>query len=231
MSSPLPIRDLAVIGYTGHLPELMRPGYVAAVFEDRDSRIWLAPYELHENYLSDASCIDRTQFDEFTANDTAHKIDPYDARPGHVLWQDLDGSLRYQPSAQAEQELRSVHLRKIKLAGEHLRANRVPEALTAARVAFAASPRIEAYAMLALCYERDGVQDLAKEYRNLATAAGHNIETFDSLLEDYRKAHAASAQPVKNVKKRHPISEIFRDFVWGSSETQLSSVSPGPEFA
>jgi hypothetical protein len=53
----------------------MRPGYVAAVFEDRDSRIWLAPYELHESYLSDASCIDQTQLNEFLANGTIQKID------------------------------------------------------------------------------------------------------------------------------------------------------------
>ena len=220
MSSPLPIRDLAVIGYTGHLPESMRPGYVAAVFHDRDSHIWLAPYELHESYLSDASCIDQTQLDEFIVNGTLQKIDPRDALPGHVLWQDLDGSVHYQHSTKAEQELRSIHLRELKLAGEHLRADHVPEALTAARVAFAASPRIEAYPMLALCCERNGETDLAEEYRNLAAAAGHRIETFDSLILLYRREHVASAPPVKNVMKRRRLSDYAQDF--------FASISPMP---
>jgi hypothetical protein len=211
MSQPLPIKDLRVIGYTGHLPESMRPGYVAAVFEDKAGNIWLAPYELHENYLTDASCIDRARFDSFVAERSITPIpEPFLAEPGYVLWQEVNGSLQYHRAGVAERKLREIHVRELKRAGELLQAGSVQEALTAAGIAFAANPVAESYAMTALCHERNGEHDLARACRFLAVNSGHSAETFDALLIRYRETHIPKS---RTVQTRRAMSPLFVNFL------------------
>jgi hypothetical protein len=211
MSQPLPIKDLTVIGYTGYLPASMRPGYVAAVFEDKAGNIWLAPYELHENYLTDASCIDRARFDSFVADRSITQLPiPFSAVPGYVLWQDVDGSLQCDRAGVAERKLREIHVRELNRAGEFLKAGSVQEALTAAGIAFAANPVAESYAMTALCHERNGEHDLAEECRFLAVNSGHRADAFDSLLIRYRETHITKS---RTIQTRRAMSPLFVNFL------------------
>lgn len=217
MSEPLRIKDLKVIGYTGHLPESMRPGYVAAVFQDETGNIWLAPYELHENYLTDAARIDRPRFDSFVADRSITTLpEPHSAEPGYVLWQDVDGTPQYDRADVAARKLLEIHERELKRAGQFLKAGSAQKALNAAGIAFAANPVVQSYAMTALCHERNDEEELAEECRFLATNSGHSADAFDYFLRHYRETHIPRS---RTVPTRLPKSDMLIGFFGGPQFT------------
>lgn len=181
------LTKLKIIGYTGHLPASMRPGYVAPVFQDND-HIYIAPYELRGDYLVGSYHIDKARFNELVnKRDIIPLLRPLSAWPDHSLWQDVDGTIHYQEENFAKRELRKIYNQAIESAKESLENNNPTFALKEVGIAFCIDPNAETYALTAFCHELKEEHDLVDACFVLAASKYH--EKMNNFLAEYRKKY------------------------------------------
>lgn len=191
----------------------MRPGYLAPVFAS-DHGILVSPYQVHSEYISGATVIDHADYEALAADGTIWSMDSaLTAKPDHWLWMDLAGKIHYDPKWKAEKAFKEVRQRHEDRAGAALRAGDATAAMAAAEIAYAAGATVEAHALLALCHERLGEDDLARHMRQSALQLGLNVSTFDTLLQAFRENfQPVRQQAARNVPRRRPASPEFISF-------------------
>lgn len=143
MDRIFPLNQLDIIGCK-EVPVLRpaMPRLLSPIFAVRDSvQVLFPPYTLDDDVVIRPEMSNRGEFDDLVASEKISAYGPVPAKPGHELWLDDDGNIRYDSGHVARKELMRIFDAHCRSAALALKSGSLVEARTHAMVAYSASSR------------------------------------------------------------------------------------------
>lgn len=208
------LADLEIVGYSNVLTVDLVPRIVPPIFRFRSdpARLLIPPFRLVDDHVEGGIEGDESDLDRFVGSEQATRIQPpIQARPVHHLWIDQRFKPHYGAEGKVIERLRAVAKKNIPLAWAAIHKEDFDKALQLAQTAIAADElSLDALLVKAVVDKLTGHDDRAAVLSDIAAVTYPGV-SFDALVDECSRTHAAAVAPPVPVPARVGFSNDFDD--------------------